>query len=267
MLFITNNLARRLETAEAIDAAGCAEAQCRVEPACDATVKAVAGGVAVYCGAESPLTHSLGLGMHGPVTADELDELEAFFRDRGAHVTVDLCPHSDPSLRDLLSDRGYRVLEFINVMVRSISSDDQISAVSNVEVRRAEDDQDEVYVKTVIGGFFGREDLTEQEIRLGTTLFHMPCTSGYLAWVDGEAVGGGGISIRNKVGSLFGDATRPAFRCQGVHSAIIRARMVAAQQAGCDLIAAGTAPGSSSQRNYERLGFQVAYTKLTMVHE
>ena len=66
VLLITHDIAQRLETAEAIDAAGCAEAQRKVDPSCDANVKAVGGGVAVFCGAESPLTHSLGLGMHGP---------------------------------------------------------------------------------------------------------------------------------------------------------------------------------------------------------
>jgi GNAT superfamily N-acetyltransferase len=266
MLLITNTLAQRLETAEAIDAAGCAEAQCKVDPSCDAAVKPIGGGVAVYCGSQSPLTHSVGVGMHGPVAAEELDELEAFFRDRDAHVTLDLCPHSDSTFRELLADRGYRILEFINIMVRSISPDDRI-AVPDFEVHRADDHQDELYVKTVIGGFFGREDLSDQEIHLGTTLFHMPCTSGYLAWLESQAIGGGGMSIRNKVASLFGDATRPDFRCRGVHSAIIRARMIAARDAGCDLITAGAVPGSGSQRNYERLGFQVAYSKATMVHE
>jgi GNAT superfamily N-acetyltransferase len=266
MLHITNTLAQRLETAEAIDAAGCAEAQCRVDPSCDAVVKPIGGGVAVYCGSESPLTHSVGVGMHGPVAAEELDELEAFFRDRGALVTIDLCPHSDSTLRELLADRGYRILEFINIMARSLSPDDRI-AVPDFEVRQAESHQDELYVKTVIGGFFGRENLSEQESRLGTTLFHMPCTSGYLAWLDSQAIGGGGISIRNRVASLFGDATRPDFRCRGVHSALIRARMSAAKDAGCDLITAGAVPGGGSQRNYERTGFQVAYTKATMVHE
>ena len=34
---------------------------------------------------------------------------------------------------------------------------------------------------------------------------------------------------------------------------------------GCDLATASTLPGSGSQRNYERTGFQVGYTKVTMV--
>src|SRR3954451_1357591 len=119
MLHMTDTLACRLETAEAIDAAGCAEAQCRIDVKCEAAVVPVAGGVAVFCGTQSPLTHSLGVGMHGPVTSDDLDQLEHFFRGRGAPVVIDLCPHADPSLRELLSERHYRIAEFVNVMVRS----------------------------------------------------------------------------------------------------------------------------------------------------
>jgi GNAT superfamily N-acetyltransferase len=273
MLLITNAIAQRLEMAEAVDAAGCAEAQCRIDASSNAASKAIAGGVAVYCGGESPLTHSVGIGMHGPVTTDDLDELEAFFQQRGSPVVVDLCPHADTSLAALVSSRGYRIAEFINVMVRLLSPDQLLPDAPLPEpspvviVRKAEPDEDELFVKTVIGGFFSRDRLTEQEIRLGATLFHMPCSSGYLAYIDGQAVGGGGMSVRNRVASLFGDATHPGFRGRGVHSNLIRARINAAQHAGCDLISAGTAPGAASQRNYEKLGFRVAYTKLTMVLE
>ena len=120
VLQITDTLARRLETAEAVDAAGCAEAQCKFDVTSGAAVKPVAGGVAVFCGATSPLTHALGIGMHGPVTADDLDDLELFFEERGAPVTLDVCPHADPSLRELLSQRDYRAAEFINIMVRAL---------------------------------------------------------------------------------------------------------------------------------------------------
>jgi hypothetical protein len=41
--------------------------------------------------------------------------------------------------------------------------------------------------------------------------------------------------------------------------------MQAARLAGCDLGMVITSPGSHSQRNVERLGFQVAYTKAVMV--
>jgi hypothetical protein len=262
---ITDALARRLETAEAVDAAGCAEAQCRLDGASGAAVKPVAGGVAVFCGASSPLTHALGIGMHGAVTADDLDDLEAFFEERGAAVTLDICPHAHPSLRELVTQRDYRVAEFINVMARSSPSLDTDRIPSNVRVHAAEPHEHQDYVRAVIGGFFGRTELTEEETRLGTTLFHMPCTTAFLATLDGRVAGGGGLSVRNKVASLFGDATLPEYRNCGVHTAVIRTRMLEGSAQGCDIVTAGTLPGSGSQRNFERLGFQVAYTKVTMV--
>jgi GNAT superfamily N-acetyltransferase len=265
MLLITNDLARRLEMAEAIDAAGCAEAMCLINSERGSAAKGIGGGVAVYCGSESPLTHSLGIGMHGPVTVEDIEELEEFFHERDAPVVVDLCPHAHPTLRDLLSTRGYRILEFVNVMARSLSADERLPNIpAEVQVRLAEPDEVDIFVTTVIGGFFGRDHLNEQEMELGATLFHMPCSSAFLAFLDGRAVGGGGMSIRNKVASLFSDATHASFRGRGVQSAVIHARLETAIQAGCDLIAAATTPGTESQRNYEKLGFQVAYTKVTM---
>jgi GNAT superfamily N-acetyltransferase len=264
VLFVTDSLARRLETAEAMDAAGCAEAQCRLDVTGGASVKGVAGGVAVFCGAGSPLTHALGLGMHGSVTADDLDEVEAFFEERGAPVVLDLCPHADPSFRELLSDRHYRTAEFINVMIRSLPFP-QEPQPPGISLRQATSDDQDLYVRAVIGGFFGRTDLTEEECRLGATLFHIPNTTAFLADVDGQTAGGGGLSIRNKVASLFGDATLPEFRNRGVHTSVIRARLDTASSYGCDIATAGALPGSGSQRNYERLGFQIAYTKVTMV--
>ena len=252
--------------AEAVDAAGCAEAQCALDAASVASVQSVAGGVAVFCGANSPLTHALGIGMHGPVTADDLDDVEAFFEERGAPVTLDLCPHADASLRELLSQRDYRAAEFVNIMVRAVAENPvPPAAPSDLRVHVAEPHEHEEYVRAVIGGFFGRTELSDDERRLGTTLFHMPCTSAFLATIDGHTAGGGGMSVRNKVASLFGDATLPEYRNRGVHSAVICSRLEAAGASACDVITAGTLPGSGSQRNFERLGFQVAYTKVTMV--
>jgi GNAT superfamily N-acetyltransferase len=266
MLLITTEIARRLETAEAIDAAGCAEAQCRVLTNGRASVKPIAGGVAVYCGAESPLSHALAIGMHGPVTPGEMDEIEAFFQQHEAPVTIDLCPYADPSLRVRLSERNYRIADFSHVMARCCLPGEPLPPESpGIEVRPAAPGEEDLYIKTVIGGFFSRAELSEEEHRIGKILFHMPCSSSHLAFVDGHPAGGGAISTRNGVASLFGDATIPAFRGRGVHSAVIRARMAEAQASGCDLLTAGTQPGSGSQRNYERMGFQVAYTKATMV--
>ncbi len=63
---------------------------------------------------------------------------------------------------------------------------------------------------------------------------------------------------------LFADSTLEKYRGRGLHLALIRARLQHAAELGCDLATASTAPGSTSQRNYERAGFRVIYTKLNM---
>src|SRR5262245_6422252 len=132
-MIITDALATRLEAAEAIDAAGCAEAACHEIPDCGAEVAAIAGGVIAFCGIVSPLTHALGVGMHGPVTEEQVAEIEEFFQSRGAGVSIDLCPHADPSLREILVARGYRLAEMSNVLVRSLKAEDVWPAAVTVE--------------------------------------------------------------------------------------------------------------------------------------
>ena len=260
-MIITDALARRLEAAEAIDAAGGAEAACKVDPSSDAITCAVAGGVLAFCGAVSPLTHALGIGMHSAVTEEHLNEIEQFFFSRGAGVSIDVCPHADPSLRELLVERGYRLAEMNNVLVRALTPSEQWPVDVPVETAS---DADE-YARTVASGFFGREFVTDDEILLGRTIFHLPSATPMIARIDGTAVGACAWSGRNGVASLYGDATLVAFRQRGIHSAMIAARLNAAVAAGCDIATAGTQPGSSSQRNYQRLGFEVAYTKAIMI--
>ena len=59
--------------------------------------------------------------------------------------------------------------------------------------------------------------------------------------------------------------TRPAFRRRGVQTALLQAQLVAAREQGCDLALTITAPGSDSQRNMERAGFRLAYTKAILM--
>jgi GNAT superfamily N-acetyltransferase len=199
--------------------------------------------------------------MHGPVSGEEVAEIEHFFFSRDSAVSIDLCPHADSSLREVLMNRGYRIADMSNVLVRDLRSDENWSVAVLVEPTQEEIE----YARTLTCGFFGRDLITEDELRLGRTLYHMPSAQPLIARFEGQAAGACGLSVRNGVGSFWGDATLPAFRNRGVHSAMIRARLNEAAARGCDLATAGTQPGSGSQRNYQRLGFDVAYTKMTLV--
>jgi GNAT superfamily N-acetyltransferase len=86
----------------------------------------------------------------------------------------------------------------------------------------------------------------------------------YLVRIDGEPAGAAASVIIGGVLGIFGTATRPAFRRRGVQRAIVgKAMEEAAGRA--DLAIATTEPGSISQRTFERLGFQVLYTRAILV--
>ena len=97
-LLLNLELARRVESAEAQAAVECAEALGRFRSASGAAVRRVAGGFAVYCGKDSPITQAVGMGLDGPVSAEEFDRLEEFYRSRGEPVRVETSPLAGNSI-------------------------------------------------------------------------------------------------------------------------------------------------------------------------
>jgi len=251
-------LARRLEAAEALNGVACAEAHQRLNPELGAAVLEVGGGFAIFVEVESPLTHAVGLGMRGEVRAGEVDRMEDFYRARGAAVSVELSPLADASLVELLGKRGYRVTEFNNVLVRAVAGAQCAPAEA---VRLAYADEEHLWARTVGRGFLEKDDLTPDEMDVGRAIWHMPGSRCYLAFGGGRAAAAGAMSMRGGLATLFADGTVMSFRGAGLQSALIRERLRTVVVEGCDLATASTLPGSVSQRNYERNGFQVAYTK------
>ena len=62
--------------------------------------------------------------------------------------------------------------------------------------------------------------------------------------------------------ALFGGATTvPELRRRGLQAALLHERMRYAVERKCDIAMMVTLPGSDSQRNAERKGFRIAYTR------
>ncbi len=251
-------LARRLELAEAL--AGVATAQ-----AGGGQVLQIAGAHAVFMGDGSPLTQILGLGLNGPVRAQDLDQVEEFFRSRGATINLHACPHADPSLFELVGERCYKTVEFNNVLVRALSPDfAPPPPPQGVEVRIARESDMTVWANLLARSFFEHGAITAEEIEIGLNLFQTTDSPCYLALVDGHPAAGASMGWRDDLVILYGDGTLPEFRGRGTHMALICARLADAVSKGSRMATASTVPGGISQRNYERTGFRVVYTKALM---
>jgi GNAT superfamily N-acetyltransferase len=264
MIHADLELARRLEAGEAAIARGCTEG--RPETA----ILEAAGGLAVFAGSESPSTQAIGIGLLGPVPRAELDRLESFFRRRGAKVSIDLCPLADPGLLEQLSARGYRPAEFNNAMIRRLAGAEVSPPVEApamaARARQTRPNEAELWCRTVGLGYFEQPELSEEEMDVGRAICSMPGACCYLAFAEnGEACAGGAMAVRQSLATLFADSTMALYRRRGSHRDLIAARLSEALARGCDLATATVSPGSASQRNYERAGFQVAYTKILLV--
>ena len=255
-------LAKRLELAEALDVHAFGEVWMRRNPDGNGAVLEIGGGQAAFAGVGSPLSHAVGVGMSGPVTEADFEQLEQFFLDRGTPCTIDLCPLADPSLAEHLGRKGYRITEFNNVLVRPITPEYhyQNEGVGQANNARA-------WARTVAGGFFERTEFTQEELELGALFFHLPVGTPWIAKSGEEPAAAACLMIQERLALLAGDSTLPSFRRQGWHAALIQARLAYAARQGCDLATASTLPGSGSQANYERLGFRVVYTKVIMSRE
>jgi GNAT superfamily N-acetyltransferase len=261
-------LARRIEPAEAHAAVDCAEALERLRPGGVGAVERIAGGFAIYCGAGSPVTQAVGLGLDGAVSEEEVDRLEEFYRSREEPVRVETCPLADASLVRHFGERGYRVTEFSNVMALPLHGSSSAAAAANgkppagVTIERIGKQQMDLWTLTVSQGF-SENFLVTQEILEVMKMFALGANvECYLARVDGAVAGGATLALRQGVAGLFGASTLPAFRNRGVQTALLKERLTRAMKENCDLAVCIAQPGSSSQRNVVRQGFSVLYTRV-----
>ncbi|WP_435008937.1 GNAT family N-acetyltransferase [Tundrisphaera lichenicola] len=266
MIFSDHDLATRLEGLEARFSADCARARREFRPESDTVALAVGGGFALFLGEDSPLNEAKGMGMSGPVSADELAAMERVFLDRGGPAKVMVCPMSDPSLLSGLAARGFRPVGFEDVLYRELDPGETFPAPpEGVEILWAGPDDAETLTQTVARGFVAPDEPGPGILEIMSLASRAGGMMGLLARVEGEPAGGASILIRDGLAMLAGASTLPKFRNRGIQTALARARLARAAKAGCELVTMGAEPGSTSHRNAERLGLRVAYTKLVLV--
>lgn len=260
--FADLELARRLERTEGQGNVDFIEARQKAFPDSGAEWIEVAGARAMFDGLNSPLTQTFGLGMFEPITAEHLDEIEQFFQTRGADVFHEVCPLADSSTFGLLNERGYKPIEFSNVLYRPISTDLRLEASRNeqVQARLIREDEIDLWAQTASEGWSEFTEVADFMRDLGQVTARSKSFS-FLAELDGKPIATGALIIANDVALLAGASTIPSARRQGAQLALLEGRFRYAAAQGCTIAMMVAEPGSASQRNAERHGFRIAYTR------
>jgi len=203
------------------------------------------------------------LGLFQPITTHELDEIENFFIERGAPVFHEVSPLAGTSLLGMLTERGYQPVELTSVMYRPVEKNIALAASRNesIQVRRVEKDDQELWAGTAAEGWSDSADLSEFLLELRQVNPHWEGVVSFLAELEGQAIAAAALSIRAGVALLAGACTIPAARKQGAQLALLEGRLRCAAEQGCDIAMMCAGPGTPSQRNAERYGFRIAYTR------
>jgi GNAT superfamily N-acetyltransferase len=249
--------ARRIEDALARHAQSFAAALARLEPKLAARSLAVGGGTAVHAGPGSPA--SLAVGLLGDIADADLDAIEKVI---GTPSRIELTPFAAAALPKLLGDRGYRVVEWRQVLARPLETPFP-EGPGIVDVAQIRPGDSAPWASLVAASF--QEDLPSADARLLLAATSTEGAACFIARVRGEPAGGAAVFVSaSRAAVLTGAGVLPRFRGLGVQRALIAARLSYARESGADVAASSTLPNSLSQKNLERLGFRILYPKVVL---
>jgi GNAT superfamily N-acetyltransferase len=262
MLFSDLALAQQLEGTEARSSAAFVEGRARLFPASGAEWMTVAGAYVLFDGPESPLTQTFGLGLFEEVTAAALDRIESFFVERHAPVLHEISPLAQPALLPLLTARGYQPLEYTSVLYQELDGSPIVEAPALLTTRIISPDDAESWAQTSAAGWSTEApDFADFLLDFGKVNANSNGLLCFVAEREGQPIATAGMFVHEGVALLAGASTVPAGRRQGAQAALLAARLQHAAAQGCTLATMGALPGSQSQRNAERRGFRIAYTR------
>jgi GNAT superfamily N-acetyltransferase len=190
-------------------------------------------------------------------------------------VQIELAHLADPAIGALLTGRGYRLVSFENVLGRVLTGEPERVTPPGIEVRLSGDDEFEPWLDVVTDGVAhpdtpgapSHEEFSREGLARAMRDYAAAGVVRYVALCDGVIAGGARFRMAAGVAQFTGAATAPAHRRRGVQTALLSARLADAAAAGCDVAVITTQPGSRSQRNAQRRGFDLLYTRAVLVKQ
>jgi ribosomal protein S18 acetylase RimI-like enzyme len=269
MHFVDKAFARRLESAEEMPQVLYARTFQKTRPEMGAAEEEICGGHMIFAGLGSPIGRATGVGLDRPFTAQDLDRVEAFYGSHHAPSQVDLCSMHQPAVFELFKERGYAIAELNNVLYRKLGAEETFpQPPAGCEIRRSLLEEADAAGAIVESAFFP-DGAPEAFGGLIAPFYQMERALAFVAGIEDKLVacGTGLVIPEHRVFALCGAGTLAEFRGRGLQTALLCARMTAALEAGCEYAVVVTQGGTTSQRNAERLGFRVAYSKVTVIRK
>ena len=259
--FMDLTLSRRLERTEGSVGSTFMPVRQQLAPEVGATWRDFDGTYAIFDGADSPMTQSFGLGLFAPTTPESLSRIEAFFVERGAPVMHEVSPLAGVGTLALLAERGYRPFELTTVLVQDIGGPVAAPAAPTLRVRMSEPADRDAWIDASVTGWSEDPIFSHITRSIAEASSANRAMLHFLVERNRAPIATASLGIHDGVALLAGASTIPSARGLGAQALLLAARLTEARLRGCEIAMMLTAPGSTSQRNAERRGFRVAYTR------
>jgi hypothetical protein len=193
-----------------------------------------------------------------PDDFDKIPDILKFYEQHHAKVLFDLTPYTVPPYW-VEPNMTYRLAKTYNMfhaasahMFYGVPTVDVPPTPGHISITPVEDDLQN-FEKTYEQVWGSGRDIS--------ILAKHPNFRCYMAYIDEQPAALGVLHIANSVASMANGLTIPTMRGKGCQTALLYHRIKQAALEGCDLLASQCAPGSQSQHNQLKVGFQIAGTK------
>lgn len=236
-------------------------------------VRPFGGGVAARSVPGAWCNYAAGFGFDGPIPRAEVEELVAWFEEKGIEPRLETHPFVHAETLAVLEELKFVTRHFEVVYFRELDASVRAAPVvatpDELSVRLVDKSDPAAmreYVKLAMSGFYPPgTSPAEDDVRLALKGASGPDSIGVVAWMGDTPVGAGGSAVKGEVAALFGASVLPEYRKRGVQQALLAARVNYAARAGATVATIGSLPSAVTERNVRRMGFEVAYVKSMLV--
>ena len=222
-------------------------------------VTEIGGATVCFSGPDSFFTQAVGIGIDAEVRDEELDAIAEFYHSRGADARIIATPIAGDNLARMLIDRGFTIEEYENALAGDLTA---MHAERDARVDVCSDPRE--WVEHSARAFSDGEDPADGLLFGSFLMASHPNVSALALRENGEIVATGCVAVEpDSIAGLFATSTAPSARGHGYQTALIRDRIARARERGATIARATAKPGTPSERNFRRAGFQVLYSRTT----
>lgn len=252
---------KRIERAEARGLRGAIEHGRTAFPDRDLLVTEIGGATVCFAGADSPFSQTLGVGIDTEFSGRDVEAIVEFYHSRATSARVYTSPVAGEALSSEFARRGFEVEEYVALLAANLT---EVTGQRDARIDVCNDEQ--LWANRSALAFNDGKAVPEPMLLIGRIMASHPTVTPLALHENGQIVTTGCMALEDDgIAAFFATSTMPQARGRGYQAAMIGDRIARAREAGALIVRAGAKPGSASERNFRRAGFEVLYTQTVWI--